>query len=77
MLWVLKRTVSMHPKHMLKLMGKKINAILGAHTILIWTYGYPQKILIIDIYFRGDNSQQISIRNICQLNPELSQKSSQ
>ena len=42
MLWVLKRTVSMssyeHPNHMLKLMGKEINAILGAQTILIWTY---------------------------------------
>ena len=44
MLWVLKRTVSMrrvffeHPKHMIKLMGKKINAILGAQSILIWTY---------------------------------------
>ena len=43
MLQVLKRTVSMrgfleHPKHMLKLMGKEIYAILGAQTILIWTY---------------------------------------
>ena len=28
-----------HPKHMLKLMGKEINAILGAQTILIWTHG--------------------------------------
>ena len=28
-----------HPKHMFKLMGKEINAILGAQTILIWTYG--------------------------------------
>ena len=26
---------------MLKLMGKEINAILGAQTILIWTYGKP------------------------------------
>ena len=25
-----------HPKHMLKLMGKEINSILGAQTILIW-----------------------------------------
>ena len=42
MLWVLKRTVSddsfEHPKHMFKLMDKEINAILGAQTILIWTY---------------------------------------
>ena len=28
----------MHPKHMFKFMGKQINAILGAQTILIWTY---------------------------------------
>ena len=35
MVWVLKRTVSM--KHIFKLMGKEINAILGAQTILIWT----------------------------------------
>ena len=27
-----------HPKHTFKLMGKGINAILGAQTILIWTY---------------------------------------
>ena len=27
-----------HQKHMFKLMGKEINAILGAQTILIWTY---------------------------------------
>ena len=27
-----------HPKHMFKLMDKEINAILGAQTILIWTY---------------------------------------
>ena len=27
-----------HPKHMFKLMGKDINAILGEQTILIWTY---------------------------------------
>ena len=26
-----------HPKHMFKLMGMVINAILGAQTILIWT----------------------------------------
>ena len=26
-------------KHMLKLIGKEINAILGAQAILIWTYG--------------------------------------
>ena len=28
-----------HPKYMFKLIGKEINAILGAQTILIWTYG--------------------------------------
>ena len=27
-----------HPKHMFKLIGKEINAILGAQTILVWTY---------------------------------------
>ena len=27
------------PKHMFKLMGKEINACLGAQTIFIWTYG--------------------------------------
>ena len=29
-----------HPKHMFKLIGKEINAILGAQTILIWTHIY-------------------------------------
>ena len=48
MLWVLKRTVSMrrffeHTKHMFKLMGKEINAILSAQTILIWTYEFGNK----------------------------------
>ena len=38
MLWVLKRTVLM--RHMFKLMGKDINAILSAQTILIWTYEF-------------------------------------
>ena len=42
MLWVLKRMFSMssfeHPKHMFKLMGKEINAILGVRAILIWTH---------------------------------------
>ena len=39
MLWVLKRDGSSeHPKHMSYMIGKEINAILGAQTILIWTY---------------------------------------
>ena len=43
MLWVLKRPVPMRwffeqPKLMFILMGKEINAILGAQTVLIWTY---------------------------------------
>ena len=43
MLWVLKEPSQWegsfeHPKHMFKWMGKEINAILGAQTILIWTY---------------------------------------
>ena len=36
MLWLLSSFE--HPKHMFKLIGKKINAILGTQTILIWTY---------------------------------------
>ena len=39
MLWVLNE----HPKHMFKLMGKEINAILGAQTIIIWTYVITKK----------------------------------
>ena len=35
MLWVLKRTVTMHPKHMLKLMGKKIFITLLSKILLI------------------------------------------
>ena len=31
-----------HPKHMFKLIGKEINAIVGAQTILIWTYESDQ-----------------------------------
>ena len=27
-----------HPKHMFKLMGKEINAFLGAQMILIWSF---------------------------------------
>ena len=50
MIWVLKRTFSMKRffqshKHMLKLMGKEINAILGVQTFLIWTYACPQNIV--------------------------------
>ena len=44
MLWVLKR-ISMrrffeHPKHMFKLMDKKIIAILCSKILLNWPYGY-------------------------------------
>ena len=43
MLWVLKRNVSMrrffeHPKHMFKLIGKKIIAILRLKNVLTWPY---------------------------------------
>ena len=49
MLWVLKRTVSMrrffyqdgsfeHPRHMFKLMNKKIIAILHSKILLNWPY---------------------------------------
>ena len=33
-----KNRLNEHPKHMFKLMGKEINAILGAQTIYIWTF---------------------------------------
>ena len=33
-----KNRLNEHPKQMFKLLGKEINAILGAQTILIWTY---------------------------------------
>ena len=35
-----KNRLNEHSKHMFKLMGKEINTILGAQTILIWTYVY-------------------------------------
>ena len=35
--------------HMLKLIGKEINAILGAQTILIWTYGVSTTYIFIKI----------------------------
>ena len=43
MLWVLKEPSQWdgsfeHPKDMFKLMGKEMNALLDAQTILIWTY---------------------------------------
>ena len=40
MLWVLKKNNGSfeHPKHMFKLMGKEMNAILGAQIILTWTH---------------------------------------
>ena len=31
-----------HPNNMFKLMGKEMNAVLGAQTILIWTYEFPK-----------------------------------
>ena len=34
----LNETALLNTKHMFKLMGKEINAILGAQTILIWTF---------------------------------------
>ena len=45
MFWVLKKPSLWdgsfeHPKHMFKLTGKEINAILGAQTILILTHVY-------------------------------------
>ena len=35
-----------HPKHKFKLMGKEINAILGAQMILIWTYEFVSYLLL-------------------------------
>ena len=29
-----------HPKHTFKLIGKEINAVLGAQTILVWNYDF-------------------------------------
>ena len=29
-----------NPKHMFKLIGKEINAVIGAQTILVWTYDF-------------------------------------
>ena len=48
----LNETLFEHPKHTLKLMGKEINAILGAQTILIWTYGI--KISCVNKYMSHD-----------------------
>ena len=33
-----KNRLNEHPKHIFKLMGKQINAVLSAQTFLIWTY---------------------------------------
>ena len=41
MLWVLKRTISMHPKQMLSLTNKKIFLILCSKHMLIWINVYP------------------------------------
>ena len=63
MLWVLKRTSQWdgsfeHPKHMFKLMDKAINAILGAQTILIWTWN-----TLIIFHFRiADDKTEIMER---------------
>ena len=38
-----------HLKHTKKLMGKEINAILGAQTILIWTYDSPVSTLFANV----------------------------
>ena len=54
MLWVLKRTVSMrrffeHPKHMLKLMGKKIFTILRSKIVFISTYVNAKETTCTDV----------------------------
>ena len=43
MLWVLKRTVFEHPKHMFKLMGKEINAIFRCTNDPYPTFGVIEK----------------------------------
>ena len=54
MLWVLKRTISMrrsfeHPKHMFRLMGKEMNAILGAVLRLnLYVAGSHEQIIVDD-----------------------------
>ena len=45
---------------MFKLMGKEINAILGAHTILIWAYA---QVHIINIFERKNVKILLSIDN--------------
>ena len=45
MLWVLKEPSQwdgsfVHPKHMFKLIGKKIITILHSKNVLIWTYAF-------------------------------------
>ena len=52
-----------HTKHMFKLMGKEINAILGAQTILIWTFD------------KGTGFEQASMRKIQGLFKALNSKS--
>ena len=37
-----------HSKHMFKLMGKEINAILGAQNILIWTCTLNVKLVLFE-----------------------------
>ena len=46
-----------HPQHMFKLTGKEINAILGAQTVLIWTYAKMVK--------GSNNNKKILAKNLC------------
>ena len=46
---------------MFKVMGKEINAILGAQTLLIWTYvGYPLKVKLVKLLFCLDSTENLS-----------------
>ena len=80
MLWVLKRTASRdssfeHPKHMYELMGMELNAILGAQTILIWTYachlGPPGLVRNKNPVRKERNLEKISMRPFHSVGPEV------
>ena len=68
MLWVLKRTVSLeHPKHMFKLMDKKIIAILRKLILLNWTheiiFELNIKFVISGNSLAGHNGKKFSTRD--------------
>ena len=51
---------------MFKLIGKEINAILGAQTILIWTYEVKlQKVLIISNDPHLEKNSDLRLKSAC------------